>query len=212
MQEGDNDHWRSAPEVFEEWTLIGKDVGMEEGHAAAVDEMLEFALSDAAGLKKGFRALDAGCGNGWVVRRISAHPNCIEAIGVDAAPAMIKKAKSIDPQGSYVQADLMRWPCTDRFDLIHSMETMYYLADPSMAVERIASWLKEDGIFIMGVDHYAENDESLDWPQQLKTRMATLSQEQWVNAFEGAGLTVIRTWRAAVKEDWPGTLVVAGRR
>ena len=37
----DGGGWRSAPEVFHEWALIGKDEGMERGHAASVKAMLE---------------------------------------------------------------------------------------------------------------------------------------------------------------------------
>ena len=54
------DGWRSAPEVFDEWALIGKDEGMEKGHAAAVEEMLSHALAIASRLGNTFTALDVG--------------------------------------------------------------------------------------------------------------------------------------------------------
>ena len=33
---------RPATEVFHDWALVGKDEGMERGHAASVSEMIEF--------------------------------------------------------------------------------------------------------------------------------------------------------------------------
>ena len=35
---------KAATEVFSQWALIGKDEGMERGHAASVKAMLELAL------------------------------------------------------------------------------------------------------------------------------------------------------------------------
>ena len=32
---------RPATEVFHDWALVGKDEGMERGHAASVSEMIE---------------------------------------------------------------------------------------------------------------------------------------------------------------------------
>ena len=42
--------------------------------------------------------------------------------------------------------------------------------------------------------------------------MTTLSSEQWISLFEMAGLDIVRVWKAAPREDWPGTLVIAGRK
>ena len=59
---------KAATEVFSQWALIGKDEGMERGHAASVKAMLELALPK---VKSDFSAIDLGCGNGWVVRLLS---------------------------------------------------------------------------------------------------------------------------------------------
>ena len=90
---------RPATDLFSEWADIGKDEGMELGHAASVDAMLGLLLND---WDQPFTALDLGCGNGWVVRQLAQHPQCTRAIGVDGAPSMIQKARSIDPSGVYI--------------------------------------------------------------------------------------------------------------
>ena len=203
--EGD---WRSAAEVFDEWARLGKDAGMEKGHAASVEEMLSAALSMVSSLGDRFSSLDVGCGNGWVVRTLAAHPHCSRAVGIDAAPAMIEKAKEIDHQGEYHLTDLMEWQPDEGFDLIHSMETLYYLDDPGAGIRRIASWLNEGGVLVLGVDHYLENPESHDWPKSVRTRMTTMSTSEWQDAVKAAGLTVEKTWQAAPSSDWPGTLVI----
>ena len=209
-EEGDG--WRSAPEVFHEWALIGKDEGMEKGHAAAVEEMLSHALAIASSRGNTFTALDVGCGNGWVVRKMARHPHCSLAVGIDAAPSMIDKAKKLDSENQYHLVDIMQWTTEHSFDLIHSMETMYYLEDPVKGIQRLSDWLKKDGVLVIGVDHYAENAQSLVWPEKVRTRMTTLSESQWIDSFSTAGLSDVKSWRAAPKEGWPGTLVIAGRK
>ena len=118
---------RSATDLFSEWADSGRDVGMEQGHAASVEVMLEKLLSKREGP---FTAIDIGCGNGWVVRRLSAPPLCRGATGVDGAPSMIAKARTVDPNGSYVEAMLPDWKPPEPVDLIHSMECLYYLEEP----------------------------------------------------------------------------------
>ena len=59
---------KAATDVFSQWALLGKDEGMERGHAASVKAMLEMALPL---LKPNFSAIDLGCGNGWVTRMLT---------------------------------------------------------------------------------------------------------------------------------------------
>ena len=43
---------RIATEVFGEWADQGKDIGMEKGHALAVEDMISFAIQERASLGK----------------------------------------------------------------------------------------------------------------------------------------------------------------
>ena len=57
---------RKATDVFGEWAAKGKDEGMEKNHSSSVKDMIAFATKEL----KNFSFIDAGCGNGWVVRNI----------------------------------------------------------------------------------------------------------------------------------------------
>ena len=52
-------------DVFSEWAQNGKDEGMERHHYQSVMNMINFASSK---LSK-YSFIDAGCGNGWVIRK-----------------------------------------------------------------------------------------------------------------------------------------------
>jgi trans-aconitate methyltransferase len=181
---------RAATEVFGEWALAGKDAGMETGHAPAVQAMLAAALPL---LSDNFSAIDLGCGNGWVVRLLNTMTGGVVE-GVDGSLPMIEKARSIGPAGSYHCEVLPDWVPPHKVDLIHSMEFLYYLEDPAGMIQQIHDhWLNPGGIFVMGVDHYAEHEASLAWPEHVGVAMTTLTIQQWTQALEDAGFTQIQS-------------------
>ena len=201
---------RSATDLFSEWADVGRDEGMERGHSASVEVMLKELLE---GWNRPFRAMDIGCGNGWVVRRLSAHALCSHASGVDGAPSMIAKARTIDPDGDYIEAMLPEWTPGAPYDLVHTMECLYYLEDPLGFLQTLHDeWLRPGGRLVIGVDHYTENPASHDWGPSLNVHMALLSMDDWTSGLKEAGFTDITAMQVGAKEDWAGTLVLTANR
>ena len=201
---------RKATDLFSDWAASGRDVGMEKGHSNSVMTMLEAVLP---GMNEGFTAIDVGCGNGWVVRKINAHPNCADASGVDGASTMIEKAKAVDPEGSYTLAMLPEWTPDEPVDLVHSMEFLYYLKDPMSFLKSVRNnWLKEDGWVVIGIDHYAENEASHGWSSSLNVHMAMHTIDEWRQGFQAAGLRKVEAFQTGEKDGWSGTLVLMGQK
>ena len=204
-------YMREVRDVFDEWAESGKDLGMETGHADAVEEMLEFSLKERSEIGEQFSFLDLGCGNGWATRNVYREPLCNRAVGVDGANKMIINARSRGLGEHYVHADLATYDPKEKFDLIHSMEFVYYLADPEELIYRIVnSWLNEGGRLIFGLDFYFENAESHTWPKKLNIPMFMLKETEWINLFKATGLKEVTSWRANETTDWAGTLVITG--
>ena len=199
---------KAATDVFSQWALIGKDEGMERGHAASVKTMLELALSMT---KSNFSAIDLGCGNGWVTRMLSSL-GASHSEGVDGALEMIKKAQEKDSSHKYSHGLLPEWRPERKFDLVHTMEFLYYLDNPAEMISIIHDeWLENGGVLVAGVDHYLEHEDSLSWPDHVGVHMTTMSIQQWKNAMESAGFRDIEIHQVAAKEGFPGTLVMLGR-
>lgn len=199
---------KTAVDVFSQWALIGKDEGMERGHAASVQAMLELAIPK---LNDGFSAIDLGCGNGWVTRMLS-ELGAGHSEGVDGSNEMITKATSKDSKHKYSLGLLPDWSPGRRFDLVHTMEFLYYLDDPAGMISIIHDeWLEENGILVAGVDHYLEHEESLTWPEHVGVHMTTLSIDDWKSAMVNAGFKDVEIHQVAGKENFPGTLVMMGR-
>ena len=204
---------KDAVAVFNEWAELDKDLGMEKGHADAVTEMLDFALKERHRINNNFTFLDLGCGNGWVVRKVIENPLCINASGIDGAPQMIANAIKRGDGEEYILANIDEHEPTQKYDLIHSMEVLYYLENPAAILKKIAnSWLNEGGRLIVGIDLYHENSDSHSWEEKVGTRMLMFKETEWVNFFRQAGFNDVTSWRANQSKDWAGTLVLTGKK
>ena len=205
-----NDKYPTAIFLFSNWAETGKDVGMEKGHANSVTFMFNKLKPY---FKNPFSALDVGCGNGWVVRKFRGIETCEMSSGVDGAEKMIQKAQRIDTINEYTCADILNWKPPHMYDIIHSMEVLYYLENPSELLNTIYSkWLNQAGCFIFGIDHYAENLPSLNWPSECGVNMNTQPINYWLTIMGEAGFKNIQHWQCYAKDEWKGTLVIMGEK
>tara|TARA_B100001750_G_C15475322_1_gene582154 strand:+ start:678 stop:1289 length:612 start_codon:yes stop_codon:yes gene_type:complete len=193
--------------LFNDWAIIGKDKGMEDGHADSVTKMLSL-IPDSI-ISKKFNFIDYGCGNGWVVKNMSSHINCSRSVGLDGAEEMIKKAKKKDAKGVYYNVDIENWNNDVQYDIVFSMEFFYYLNNPLFLIQKIFDKvLKDQGFFVIGVDHYLENTSSLSWGSDLDLDIKTLSKKEWKDMFMESGFKNVNMFCYGAKNQWEGTLII----
>ena len=199
--------------TFDEWAILGKDEGMERGHRNSVEHMKKYIFKYYQNLNYKYSFLDLGCGNGWVVRTFNEHSLCKLAHGIDGAPHMIKKAKSLDPNGVYFNDNIQTWENNLRYDVVFSMETLYYFKRPERIIKNIfENILNENGLLVIGVDHYKENKESLDWGKKFNLDITTFSIVEWLDSFKKAGFLNIISNQVEAKKGWAGTLIISGEK
>ena len=201
---------KSPIEIFSDWVDLGKDDGMKKNHLKSVKAMLNNVLK---GLND-FTFIDAGCGNGWVVKMVSEMDSCSSALGVDGSIKMINKAKRIDKISKYECAEISVWKPNQKKDVVHSMEVFYYFKDPLIVLTNIyENWLNKNGKFIMGIDFYYENKTSHNWPEKTNVdTMTLLSTQEWKNIVSKAGFKNIVSWREGEKNEWKGTLIISATK
>jgi trans-aconitate methyltransferase len=198
----------SPIDVFNSWVLNGKDEGMEKNHSLAVHSMIQMLIGKS---NKQFSFIDAGCGNGWAIRKVNLYDLCSYSVGVDGSKNMINKAKKVDPIGNYICSDLMEWKPKEKVDYVHSMEVLYYFENPSKLLKHIYDfWLKKNGTLIVGVDFYKENIISHSWPESLNTTMTLLSKKEWFKCFTQSGFNNVELSQINSNNDFEGTLVIKG--
>ena len=198
--------------TFNDWAIKNKDIAMQKGHSNAVDYMLELISMKSGVFDKAFSFLDIGCGNGWVVRKVSKLKNCKLAHGVDGAPEMIKKAKSKDNKNNYYLEDIEGWNPPNQYDIIFSMEVFYYFNNPSKIINNLKKHLNPNGILVIGIDHYLENIPSLNWDKEYNISTNTFSVYDWKSFFIKADLVNVSIFKYGKEKDWEGTLILLGNK
>lgn len=102
------------------------------------------------------RILDIGCGNGKMLRYLRSKTNC-SICGFDYSENAIKSAKEYSDENSDYRVGIIgeiNYP-NESFDVIISMDTMYFSKDMVSFVGQIKSWLKKNGTIFVA---YQEGD------------------------------------------------------
>lgn len=209
-------------DLFSDWAASGRDEVMADGHRPAVREMMETLLShERIANTQAFSFVDIGCGNGWVALEMSLNEKCTKVLGVDGAKEMIKKARKSLPENersekvSFHQVDISDWTPSEKLDVAFSMECLYYLQPKQISSffqSLASSWMKEDGLFIMGIDHYYENSDCHSWAELNKTHMTLWTERKWKEEVEKE-FDVVKQWRAANRDGMKeGTLVILAKK
>ena len=199
-------------ELFDKWAQSGKDISMENGHSKSVDFMLKI-LDEKSLFGNKFSFLDLGWGNGWVVKKISKNNLCNLAVGIDGSENMIKNAKLNSKDEIFINENIENWHWNKKFNIVFSMETLYYVKDIDYLLKNIYSNLLADkGSIIIGVDHYLENKPSLMWGEDYNLDIVTLSVKQWEKLFFKNKFKNIKLYFTGQKDDWNGTLVIYAQK
>jgi len=200
--------------IFDKWAKNGRANVMQKEHSKTVLKFL-----DTVSFKKQFTFLDVGCGNGWVVRKISKLPNCKKAIGIDKSKNMIKIAnqKIESSKEKYYQTGIKSWNYRGKFDYVFSMESLYYSVPMEATLEKIYKLLKKDGKFFCGTDFYKDNIATNHWAKIMGIKMDLRSEKQWKELFKEVGFKtkVKHVYDPKNRKKWKrefGTLFVIGKK
>ena len=204
----------NTAKVFDRWATAGRSEEMEMGHGVTVSKFL-----DSLSFDKPFSFLDVGCGNGWVVRKIAQLQKCKMAVGIDKSKNMIKRANSNQDskKEKYYCTDLESWSYGGKFDVIFSMESLYYSVPMEPALAKVFKMLKAGGFFYCGTDFYSDNHLTKRWVKDMKIPMDLRSKTEWKKMFRAAGFNTSARQvkdtkhRAKWKREF-GTLFVIGEK
>jgi SAM-dependent methyltransferase len=95
--------------------------------------------------------LDAGCGNGFDLRRIVARGSCRRVVGMDLSAGMLRSATDCrDPDRAWlVQADVLHCPVRDAsVDVAMAMHMLYHVPDVPAAVRELRRVIRPGGTML----------------------------------------------------------------
>jgi len=124
-----------ATDVFNRWAQNGKDEGMKKNHFDSyvhIKDIIKKEFQNSINIS----VADIGCGNGWATGDLLKENFITKTYGYDGAEKMIKKAQAKIKGPSFFQTNLNEWIPNQQFDIIYSMEVIYYLKDPQNFIQK----------------------------------------------------------------------------
>ena len=119
--------------------------------------------------------LDIGCGNGKMLGYLQKKTKCC-VHGFDYSEEAIRTAQALFSENAEFREGIIgqtEYP-EESFDLIISMDTLYFAPDMAAFVAQVKRWLKKDGVFFVG---YQEGDVMPKTPDGHATVLAKALKE-----------------------------------
>lgn len=142
-------------------------------------------------LKPGGALLDVGCGDGVFRRHL--HPDAFSSyVGIDFPEAIVRSRKYVDARTSFAAADMRTYQPGSQFDAIVFNESLYYVDDPIAELDRYATFLKPDGVFLVSMHRKPKSEKVwVDIARQFamidRVTLGNRSDVQWMlGAFKPA--------------------------
>jgi tocopherol O-methyltransferase len=167
-----------------------------ETKEAAQDQLIEY-LARRAGLRRGSRILDIGCGFGGCSLYLAKHYGAaatgitISQVQVDMGNRAAAEA-GLDAQFLLMDAEAMHFP--QPFDLLWSVESISHYQDPRQFFHSAVNFLKPGGTFAL-----------TDWFQ--KENISRAERKKFIEPIEKGMFVELRTM-----DDYAGFLASSGLR
>jgi len=148
---------------------------------------LEFEHLSGAGLKKGMRVMDMGCGPGIISSEIIYRSNPTYFIAADCNETSLNEARAHFNSKGLDHRQIRKSNIYDKnmdlnlsFDFIYSRLLFQHLSNPLMALENVKNWLAPEGRFcICDVDdRWINISPDSDAFQTLKARSSTSQRKR----------------------------------
>ena len=127
-------------------------------------------------------ALDVGCGEGLLARRLRQRVRHV--VGIDRHQPTLTLARTQSPKDiTYVLGDVMTHPFEpETFDFVASVASLHHM-DTGPALERMGSLLRPGGILVViGLARSRPRDLPFDLAGHLANRYLKVSRNEWEDA------------------------------
>ena len=182
-------HEENTKSLFDNWADRGYGQVMARDHEELIENL--FAMVPPSGN----HVLDIGCGVGEALGTASSFQD-VSLAGIDISEKMIQIAKGALPNADLKVGSVLDLPWDQNtFDLIFSIEAIYFVHDIRKALQEIRRCLREGGRFFAVNEYYEENFGSSTWASQLPMKLIRLSENEWIEVFREAGFKSISTAR-----------------
>ena len=107
-------------------------------------------------LGRTLRMLDAGCGDGYWLHRLASVEG-IELTGLDYNPLRVERARQAAPHAQIHLGDIVEFVAEEPFDIVLLSQVIEHVEDDVGLLERVRTFLNEDGVLILGTPNEASS-------------------------------------------------------
>ncbi len=158
--------------------------------ASYYERLLEPILAE----RQGGRALDVGCGYGYLTRRLARH---FEVEGMDVSDAAVRHARELSPSISFTVHEIEQpFPMPDgSFDLVTLTDVLEHVVEPQRVLANVHRVLADDGLLYVTTPNlnrlrrwlYAEAD-------RREHHVSLMARSELLRLLERSGFRVRRSW------------------
>jgi arsenite methyltransferase len=193
---------------FNRWAESGQGRGLEKRHWETTRQLIE--LMDVG---EHDNVIDLGCGVGWATRVLAQKASRGIVLGIDLSDRMIAQARTDyrNPHNAlFAVADASGIPCPDAFfNLLLSVESIYYYADLNSAFREVHRILQPRGRAFFLTSYYKENVHGHPWAKHIEIPVHLMGTQDYVVALKTAGFTPTTHRRLVdstpLPDDWTPT-------
>ena len=193
---------------FNRWAEAGRGEGMEQDHLPITLPVLEKMR-----LQPTDNVLDAGCGAGWLSRRLARMVPDGRVVGMDISDEMVRRARRASPDHDnllFVVGGIEQIPWeANFFSHAVSVESAYYWPGPAAGIRELFRVLREGGSAWVLINYYRDNPHCHQWGALLPVATQLLSAAEWSAHFQNAGFTGVES--SGVPDPSPTPDVYTGR-
>ena len=171
-------------------------------------------LADFAGVERGQRVLDVGCGPGALTTELVKRVGPVGVSAVDPSEPFVAAARERLPSVSVQQASAEQLPFPDRtFDAALAQLVVHFMSDPAAGLTEMRRVTRQDGVVAACVwDHAGgqgplsplwEAAHALDPEVQDESRLAGAREGDLAQLFEAAGLRKVEEIALSVTVQHP---------
>lgn len=173
---------------------------MNKGNANFYDQLIK-----NVNWKDGMKVLEVGIGTGLHIPLLLNQAADIEYTGVDFSETMVRAAQQNNPSQTFLQQDVLSLDLGEsKFDLIITINTVYFLNDLNKAFSNLKNCLVDNGEIHIG----KRPKENLDKMNKItQYGFIKYSNEEVVKEVMNSGLDVVRvvSSKDPVREEgWKG--------
>ncbi len=134
-------------------------------------------------LPPGAAVLDVGCGGGQIAAELARENPGFRVIGIDLAPAQIRRARRRSRNVRFVPGSALELPFPDAaFDLVYSIGSIKHWPDRARGLSECVRVLRPGGrLLVLDLDRECSLEESREFVR--RTRFPRFIQPLWLKIF-----------------------------